>query len=193
MVTPTNWKVITNKYLYMAQAQSFPLPRVQTDAVNGLDLEIAWKRITLPVIYSVRDISYLLLHNKLPTKERLHRVGLNSDPFCHECPGSPVCNVEHMFCRCLRVKNDWSRVRDLLIDLIGEDIPNLKLINYNWQNPNNENEAVWLLCNYLAKSWITLSSTSHVLNEEEFFGFLRFKYKMDQSGARVSLGDISGL
>ena len=113
------------------------------------------------------------------------------DPVCHECPGSPVSDVEHTFC--LRVQNVWPRVRDLLIYLIGEDIPNIKLINYNWHSSNKENEAVWLLGNYLAKSWLTLSSTSHVLKEEEFFGFLKFKSKMDQNVATVSMSDISGL
>ena len=81
----------------------------------------------------------------------------------------------------------------MLICLIGEDIPNIKLINYNWQSSKKESEAVWLLGNYLAKSWLTLSSTSHVLKEEEFFGFLKFKFKMDQNVARVSMSDISGL
>ena len=99
---------------------------MQTENKNGLDLEIAWKRISLTVMYSVRDIAYLLLHNKLPIKERLHRVGLNSDPVCHECPGSPVSDVEHIFCLGTRVQNVWPRVRDLLVDLIGEDIPNIK-------------------------------------------------------------------
>ena len=91
------------------------------------------------------------------------------------------------------MQNIWSRIRDLLTGLIGEDLPNEKIINYNWNSSNYENEAVWLLGNYLAKSWVIISSTNHELKEEEFFGFLRFKFRSDQSGARVSMADISGL
>ena len=159
LVTTDKWQRITNKVLYSEQCKNFLLPKVQLDAGNSMDYNMAWKRISLPVLSSgVRDISYMLLHNKLPTKERLHRVGLGSDPFCPECPGSPLCNVEHYFCLCLRVQNVWPKVRNILTDLIGEDIPNFKLLNYNMRWSSWENEAVWLLGNYVSRAWSIMSS-----------------------------------
>ena len=194
LVTVDKWKRITNKILYSEQCKDFPLPKVQVEAGDDMDYNIAWKRISLPVLSSsARDTSFMLLHNKLPTKERLYRVGLGSDPFCHECPGSPLCNVEHYFCLCIRVQNVWPKVRDILTNLAGEDIPNFQLINFNMCRSSWENEAVWLLGNYIERVWKIMSKGAQVIKEEEFFGFLRFKFRLDQSGARVAMSDIPGL
>ena len=78
-------------------------------------------------------------------------------------------------------------------DLIGVDIPNVQLLKYSMPKSSNENEAIWLLGNYISKAWNILSSGTQVLKEEEFFGFLRFKFKTDQSGARVIMSNIQGL
>ena len=56
-----------------------------------------------------------------------------------------------------------------------------------------ENEAVWLLGNYIERVWKIMSKGAQVIKEEEFFGFLRFKFRLDQSGARVAMSDIPGL
>ena len=53
-----------------------------------------------------------------------------------------------------------------------------------------ENEAVWILGNYISRAWTILSSGTPVLNEEEFFGFLRFKFKMDQIRATVKMSSF---
>ena len=194
VVTADKWKHINNKVLYAEQSKNFSVPKVQLEAGDDMDYNLAWKRISLPVLSSsVRDITFMLLHNKLPTKERLHRVGLSSDPFCHECPGSPLSNVEHYFCLCLRVQNVWPRVQNILTNLVGEDITNFKMINFNMCRSSWENEAVWLLGNYVSRAWSILSSGSQIIKEEEFFGFLRFKFRCDQSGARVTMSDIPGL
>ena len=194
LITVTGWKRVTNKALYTEQARSFPLPKVQVEADSLLNYDEAWKRITSPVFSSsVRDASYLLLHNKLATKERLFRVGLSGDPFCHVCPGSPICDLEHFFCLCIQVQNVWPRIRNILINLIGVDIPNVQLINYSMPKSSNENEAIWILGNYISKAWSILSSGTKVLKEEEFFGFLKFKFKTDQNGARVTMNCIQGL
>ena len=194
LVTPSKWKSLTNKQLYAEQYKNFPLPKVQREANSTLDYSISWKRISSPILAPPdRDISYLMLHNKLPNKERLFRVGLNSDPFCHACPGSPICDLEHFFCLCSRVQSVWPRVRDLLTDMIGIDMPNDQLLNYNMKKSSYENEVVWLLGSYLSETWRILSSGSNILKEEEFFGFLKFKFKKDQSGARVSFNCIPGL
>ena len=194
MLTTYKWRQVTNKVLYHEQRKNFPDVKVQIEAGSSLNFDVAWSRISLPVLSSsVRDVSYLLLHNKLPTKERLHRVGLSGDPFCLACPGSPVHDIEHCFCLCIRVKDVWSHIRDILIGLVGEDIPNDKLIRYNMPKSSKEIEAVWLLGNYISESWRRLSSGYPFLRGSEFFGYLRFKFKDDQVGARVKMSDILGL
>ena len=194
LITVTGWKRVTNKALYTEQVKSFPLPKVQIEADSLRDYDEAWRWITSPVLSSsVRDASYLLLHNKLSTKERLFRVGLSCDPFCHACPGSPICNLEHFFCLCIQAQNVWPRIWNILVTLLGRDILNVQLINYSMPKSSNEDEAIWIVGNYVARFRSILLSGTQVLKEEGFFEFLRFKLKIDQSGARVKMSNIQGL
>ena len=80
----TGWRHYSERYLPKIcrhkchnhyQRKNFPDVKAQIEAGSSLNFEIAWSQISLPVLSSsVRDVAYLLLHNKLPTKESLHRV-----------------------------------------------------------------------------------------------------------------------
>ena len=57
-----------------------------------------------------------------------------------------------------------------------------------------EKEIVWLLSTYIEKTWNDLYiSGGDRLKTNEFFGYLKFKYKADQIGAQHSLDYIPGL
>ena len=195
LVTPHNWKTLSNKIIYLEHAQSFPTPKVQQNFGHSFNFSLAWKRINSSVIpSSIRDISYLLLHNKLPTKERLFRVGVASDPYCVFCPDALICDAEHFFCKCVRVENVWEQVRNILISMINEDVSDWCLINYFMPKNAYEDETVWLIGNFIAKVWQELYGRNvERLKDERFFGFLTYKFKDDQRGARKSLRDIPGL
>ena len=78
--------------------------------------------------------------------------------------------------------------------MLGADIADNYLINFKFPKCRQENEIVWLLGNYIAKVWSELSVKAvDAMKLEEFFGFLTFKYKEDQQGARYPLNHIPGL
>ena len=190
-----SWKTLTNKMVYSEQVKCLPPPRVEVTSVSQYNYKNAWKRLDMYVLESpIKEISFMLVHNKLPTKERTFRVGISPDPVCHICPGRVNSNAEHFFCGCVRVGLVWARIKTILVQLIGENVCNWKLINYLMPVNNNEKEVVWLLGNYIWKCWKDLfSHPQDFLKEEEFFGFLRFKFRNDQQGARERLNDISSL
>ena len=56
---------------------------------------------------------------------------------------------------------------------------------------HREKEIVWLLGNYYEKTWREINNAGTVyLKSEEFYGYLKFKYKEDQQGSRMKLDYI---
>ena len=174
----------------------FPVPKVETEA--GIPFKDVWRRLANPVLSAeAKDVLFLLLHNKLPVRERLFRIGLANDPYCEFCPGGEVCDVEHFFCSCSRVSQVWGWLRCRLVALLGRRsalASNWELINLLLPSSSREKEAIWLVGTYIARTWEeTFVRGRAWLRAEQFFGFLRFKYKSDQLGARTPLGAIPGL
>ena len=70
--------------IYSELSETFPVPKVELEA--GVPFGQVWKRLTMPVHLSeARDAIYLLVHNKLPVRERMFRIGLAGDPYCTQC------------------------------------------------------------------------------------------------------------
>ena len=77
-------KTLTNKTVYAEMTSSFPPPKVVMD--SNRDYGTVWKRLHSTVVDDkARDVLFLLLHNKLPVKERLFRIGMKHDPYCLKC------------------------------------------------------------------------------------------------------------
>ena len=196
LVTEGNWKTLTNKAIYLHHAESFPVPKVEVEA--GISFKTVWQRILSPVLSaSARDVLYLLVHNKLPIQERMFRIRLALDPYCEYCPDAVICDVEHFFCLCSRVSHVWNKVRAMLLSLSGSNVrcSDWKMINLLFAQSNSDREGVWLVGTYVAKVWEDLCVRGGTrLREEQFFGFLTFKYKLAQEdgpGLRVIPGLIS--
>ena len=97
-----------------------------------------------------------MIHNKIPTKERLHRINLASDPNCDFCistAGSLVCDIEHMFCICQRVSEVWNEIRNKLSRIVSNNISDADLIPLNFPVNRFNNEIVWLIGSYVYKIW----------------------------------------
>ena len=56
-----------------------------------------------------------------------------------------------------------------------------EIVNLRFPSSNSDKEGVWMLGTYVAKVWenIYIRGGSR-LKEEQFFGFLKFKYKLAQ-------------
>jgi hypothetical protein len=84
-----------------------------------------------------------------------------------------------------------------VLNLLGvgdAEVADWELINLRLPNNRSSNEVIWLISSYLREVWSALYvKGAAVLNDAQFFGFLKFKYKNDQLGARLPLNQITGL
>ena len=196
LITVGGWRSLTCRLIYREHSKQFPVPRVELEA--GYEYKNVWRRVSSPVLASVaKDVMFLLVHNKLPIRERLFRIGLGNDPYCEHCPGGLICDIEHFFCSCSRVSHVWGWVRARIVVMLGissVNVSNWELINLHLPSSGWEKETVWLIGTYVAKAWEeTFVRDKAWLRGDQFFGYLRFKYKSDQCGARMPLNLIPGL
>ena len=196
LISSSGWRAIRNKMIYNDHAKNFPLPKVEREA--GFSYKGVWRLLQCPVLAAdAKDVLFLLIHDKLPVRERLFRIGLVNDPYCQLCPGAVLEDLEHFFCDCERVSLVWVWMRRKLIEMLGVDstsVTNWELINLFLPNSSRKKDVAWLLGTFVARAWedIFIRRKTRV-GWEVFFGFLKFKYKAAQLGARMSLGLIPGL
>ena len=187
--------LMSNKIIYAEYSKNFPVAKVEREALE--DNTNIWRILSSPVLTALaRDTLFLVIHNKLPVRERLFRIGLVVDPYCEVCPGGVVCDLEHFFCSCSRTVLVWSWVRARLLGLLGSNsqISNWELINLFIPSTRFEKEVVWLVGTYVAEVWLSIFSRgSTCLKSDQFFGFLTFKYKAAQLGSRMPLNVIPGI
>ena len=161
---------ISNRTIYAEHAKKFPTVKVVREA--AVDYRVVWRRLGNPVLTAAaRDTLFLLIHNKLPVRERLFRIGLVVDPYCGVCPGAVIADVEHFFCSCLRVVPVWSWVRGRLLDMLGSfsNISNWELLNLFLPKTSFEKEIVWLIGSFVAGVWSgTFTRKDGSLKEEQF-------------------------
>ena len=123
-VTVENWKKVTNKSIYLGYSDEFPVPKVEAEA--GISYKKVWRRLCNPYLTSpAREILFLLVHNKLPVRERLFRINVAVDPYCEYClenTGAEICDLEHYFCSCSRVAETWERLRIIVLGLLDVGI-----------------------------------------------------------------------
>ena len=177
---------------------SFLQTKVEIDL--GRSLSETWRKLFLPCITSgSREILYLCIHNKLSTRERLFRTGLVNDPYCPTCLdtiGAYICDREHVFCTCAKVKAVWAEVKTILVSLLPAgmcSLPDLQLISLDIPKFKDEVSYVWLIGNFMDFIWKNTNFHGTQLKRDEIFGFLRFKYKADQLGARLPLSVLAQL
>ena len=196
-VSSLNWRFLTNKLIYKSLEDTFPKCKIEQVASHALT--DSWQKILLPCLASsTREVLYLIIHNKLPTQERLFRVGMINDPYCQSCLpiiGAVQGDREHVFCNCLRVQEVWNILKSLIIKRLPASFSgsNLDIITLNFPKQKDDAEVVWLMGRYLEESWrLVKGNEGNRLSKRKFFGFLKFKYRVDQLGAKMPL-DISEL
>ena len=193
LLSASSVTTITNKMIYLDIA-SFPLPKIVREA--AVDYGPVWKRLHGPVVHAgARDLLFLLVHNKLPVPERLFRIGLKHSPYCKHCVGAEIADLEHFFCSCVKTRQAWSWVRLKILDLCDQGLmsSNWELINLFLPATQFEQEIVWLVGNFVEYVWDNVFIRNSEVKLEKLFGFLSFKYKIDQKLSGVSLSQIRGL
>ena len=72
VISLTNWRILTNKMVYKHHVSKLPPLKLEQDL--GVSLQNVWRKMLSPAIDTiVRERLYFLVHNKLPTRERLFR------------------------------------------------------------------------------------------------------------------------
>jgi len=189
LITVNGLKCLTNKQIYHHHTSSLPVCKIEQE--SGVSYQRIWSLINLPILRSEeRQVSYLLVHNKLPIQERLFRIGLRNDPYCQLCDVASICDTEHYFTSCTRVVSVWQCIREGLINMVG-DFTDRELLNFMWSSSAQDKEAVWLLGSFIARVWF--DDSLHPIKREEMFGYLKFKFKADQLGSRHQMNDIPSL
>ena len=175
-LTVSSVKTLTNRAIYKSLVNS-PIPKIVVDN-PGLNYSRIWKRLHKYVPNENQDIMLKLLHNKLPVKERLHRIGIIDTSVCMYCAGQ-VADIVHYFCCCLKTRRTWSWLRLKILNMSDAILlsSNWELLNLNFPNVSNAAEIVWLVGHYVGFTWKYCQKEETELKLEEFFGFLSFKYR----------------
>ena len=195
VVRADNWRLIPNKEVYKFYISLLPQVRIAAD--SGLDYIPVWRRLGSDVFDPVvKDVLLLLIHNKLPTAERLGRIGVADSKVCKICPGGIVEDVVHYFCECSRVESAWSWVRSRIVLLLGSSartVSNWELLNLFLPRTGFEKEILWLIGTTVHKFWKELFERDAVrIKDESFFGYLKFKYREQCQRNSRSLKNIPG-
>ena len=114
----TDWSNISNKMIYQSFSDTFTKPKIERDL--GRDMSQVWFRLKL-LRYNrqVQEVTYLMIHNKLPLNERLFRIKLARDPYCSSCSSACVQDVVHFFTCCDSVKIYWEWIKDISTNLLA--------------------------------------------------------------------------
>ena len=140
------------KLIYRGFTETLPPPKI----VYKYDLpwDTVWSRINHPVLSLYqRELLFMLVHNILPTRERLHRLNQADNNLCIE--GDGVETVEHLFCSCRRVQVAWAWMRRK-IQYNGLALPGMSdfdLIHMLSGVPGRSVDLVWLISSYVEFVW----------------------------------------
>ena len=126
-----------------------------------------------------RDVMYLLIHNKLSVPERLFRIRLKNDPYCQICMGAEICDVEHFFAKCGGIVGTWSMMKNEILRYgkLGNNVDDWMILNLMFPKSKLDKELTWLVSSYVLYVWESVYVRGAEVRAEQFFGFLRFKYK----------------
>ena len=197
MVTDTltveTLKTINNKVVYAEMTSSFPPPKVEME--SGRDYGAVWSRLNSSVVeFRARDVMFLLLHNKLPVRERLFRIRLRSDPYCEYCSAAELSDVEHFFCLCVKSLRVWTWLKRKVLLLVGQQqVEDWDLLNLFLPPSDFELEIVWMVSSYVQYMWDAVYVRGVDVQIDQFFGFLTYKFREHQAVSKFKLKNLDGI
>lgn len=140
------------KDIYKGLTETLPPPKVIFK--YNLPWDLVWKYINNPVldVYQ-RELLFMLVHNILPTRERLFRLNQADNAVCSE--GDGVESVEHLFCTCRRVQVAWAWMRRLILNknLALPTVSDFELLHSLSGLDDGTCDLVWLISNYVEFVW----------------------------------------
>ena len=154
IINPERLNAIPCKEIYADFTSSFPPPKI-IYKYEDLPWNEIWARLNLPVLVSeVRDLMFMLIHNILPTRDRLARLGRRQDAVCSAEDGNE--SAEHLFTACTKTQVAWAWARRKIIHLmpVSNIYPSdFELIHLALEPNTMEKEIVWLIAHYCWYVW----------------------------------------
>ena len=178
---------IPAKDIYADFTSTFPPPKVIYKYEN-MPWEEIWGRLNKPVLSShERDVMFILIHNIIPTRERLFRLNQCRSDQCDK--GDGVEDVEHLFTGCVRTQVAWAWCRRKIMHLMP-DLPtypsNFELINLAYDSTMDD-EICWLVTQYCCYVYEQKKSRAHnyVIDVDKLRNHLMGLYIKNQRSQNV--------
>ena len=188
-ITVRNLKRVTAKELYTSFTSTFPPPKVIFKF--DVDWDLVWKRLQYHVLDpSSREIHFLIIHNIVANKDRMHKFNMTASPACPSC-GAVQDNV-HLFCECVSVREAWFWLRQRLLSLLPPEAAatsNFEFLHFMFMKDLLDNEAVWLLGIYVKLVWDNVICKKKIIHQKIIENEVSLQYHAN----RRHLGHIAGI
>jgi hypothetical protein len=180
LVDPYQLDKVKVKDIYNEYTSTLPPPKV----IYKYDLpwDCIWENINHPVLeVNQREIMFMLVHNILPTRERLLRLNQAVDDECVEGDGRET--MEHLFCRCRRTQVAWAWMRRKVINKYPgyQGLSDFEMINLVTLSKDNTVDYVWLVTHFVCYVWARkIENNNYSIELDKFILFLRQKFALNQ-------------
>lgn len=220
LVPAVTWGEVRSKVVYgLLRGQVDLRPAIEEKVLlegepGGWSL--VWGRLwDLVVDPGARDPMWRMLHNVLPTRQRLHRLGMCSDQYCAApedrveklllgpreeglgglgalCVGGQVDSVLHLFTECVWTRECWGYVRRRCLGLLPRECVGLSdwelLFMYFPEVPKVQaSTVIWLVTTYVDLVVRRVLLLRRRLRMESMVLEMRIKYLQQNVGRRVRL------
>ena len=186
-------KKVTAKELYQSFTSSFPPPKVVFKF--NVDWELVWKRLQYTVLDEAsREIQFLILHNIVANKDRMHKFHMAASPNCSSC-GVVQDNV-HLFCECVSVREAWFWIRQRLLSLLPPEAArtsNFEFLHLMFVQSLMDIEAVWLLGIYVKVVWDTVICKKKNISQSKIKNECFLQYNNHHACNKPALAHFVGL
>lgn len=130
-----------------------------------------------------RELMFLLVHNILPTKERLLKMNQVETDQCEE--GDGVETLEHLFCGCRRTQVAWAWMRRKVSAFYPQcgrssNFELLNLVTFS-SDKQVEKDIIWLISTFVEYVWKQkLDKRHYFIDLDVFKPYLQLKFLENQ-------------
>ena len=128
-----------------------------------IDWGMSWRAVCVPGLSPVmRSFLWRMLHDILPTQERLHRMNMPNapSPLCVQCTEGKLDDIEHALLRCNKIKPG----ADFLLETLKSEIPDITFERIKYLDFRSEDLLVptYLTAATLSQLWSSRSCTRNL-------------------------------
>ena len=200
MFNPSDIEDLTAKDIYSCLLSDIPRPKIE-DKYPENNWSQIWKRLQNGVLsLESRSFLYLIIHERVGTKERGNRImpGRYPSPHCPRCSDENIRSVEniiHRYTQCILVEEVWEWVRSQIVSLdISLDLSLDKdLLSLNFPLGLRENAVMWLLGIFVELVEVEVVRKGNNLKIDQVIGIYKQRKQRAKHQAIPELGLILAL